>query len=309
MALQAAAKNIERARELRAAGWRLKEIASAVGQCESWVSKETKGIFPGQRSRIDALNRPDLPQIIKDWSERGYTAPQIAERLGISTGHAWYLRSKHFGLTPGRLADREAIAEALVGGEKSRSIADRLNVSVSFVDSVRREAGISPSKEPCRAPRSRRSIFGLLDYAKRNFVYTPETGQITSRGKAVGSIKGGYLAIAVRSRTVMAHRLAWLLHYEEEPPEVIDHRDGDPLNNRIDNLRSASVSQNAFNKKKASNNTTGIKGVSVAHGGRYRVRVQAGHIALRSEASSLSEARETRQRLAELLHGEFARHA
>lgn len=36
---------------------------------------------------------------------------------------------------------------------------------------------------------------------------------------------------------LLAHRVAWLLHYKEWPRGEIDHIDGDPFNNKIENLR------------------------------------------------------------------------
>lgn len=44
--------------------------------------------------------------------------------------------------------------------------------------------------------------------------------------------------------------------------KVIDHKDGDGLNNTKDNLRVCTQSQNAMNKENPSNNTSGYKGVS-----------------------------------------------
>ncbi len=58
----------------------------------------------------------------------------------------------------------------------------------------------------------------------------------------------------------LAHRLAWLYHYGELPKIEIDHKDGNPSNNRIDNLRLATSSQQKQNKVVQSNNRSGLKG-------------------------------------------------
>ena len=89
-----------------------------------------------------------------------------------------------------------------------------------------------------------------------------------SRGAArAGSIAGttrkdGYCRINIDGRLYYAHRIVWKMHYGEEPPKYIDHVDGDPSNNRPDNLREATQSQNQVNaKKNMRSNTSGLRGV------------------------------------------------
>lgn len=47
----------------------------------------------------------------------------------------------------------------------------------------------------------------------------------------------------------------------DEPPEMIDHRDGDELNLRWENLRAATNGQNLQNAKLRRDNGSGVKGV------------------------------------------------
>lgn len=58
-------------------------------------------------------------------------------------------------------------------------------------------------------------------------------------------------------------RVIWCVHNSKSIPDgmIIDHLDGDPLNNNPENLRIASFKTNNWNKKMQRNNKTGITGV------------------------------------------------
>ena len=53
--------------------------------------------------------------------------------------------------------------------------------------------------------------------------------------------------------------------------EEADHVDKDKMNNKMNNLRVVTRRQNAWNRSKFKNNTTGMIGVHISKG-RYRVR-------------------------------------
>jgi len=96
--------------------------------------------------------------------------------------------------------------------------------------------------------------------------YNPETGDITWRvcrrprtkaGDLAGCTVQGYRRIGIKNeKTVncLAHRIAWALHYGEDPhPHELDHIDRNPLNNRIENLRKVTPSENNMNRDAYSN--------------------------------------------------------
>ena len=84
----------------------------------------------------------------------------------------------------------------------------------------------------------------------------------------------GYFHIGINGTNYLIHRLVFAWH-NSFMPEFIDHIDGNPSNNKIENLREATWSQNQQNKTNQINNTSGVKGVSwVAKRNRWVVRVQ-----------------------------------
>lgn len=103
---------------------------------------------------------------------------------------------------------------------------------------------------------------------KELFHYDPATGLLTWRvskgrskaGSKAGSIrKDGYVQVRVGGRFYYVHRVAWAIMTGRWPAHLVDHRNTDPSDNRWENLRAATVTQNHANKNGYSE--TGLKGV------------------------------------------------
>jgi len=70
-------------------------------------------------------------------------------------------------------------------------------------------------------------------------------------------------------KSCSVHRILYAMFHEDPVPPVIDHLDGNGLNNSISNLIPSTSVKNAKNKKRGRNNKTGILGVSWNSNGEY----------------------------------------
>ena len=65
----------------------------------------------------------------------------------------------------------------------------------------------------------------------------------------------------IKARLYQNHRLVWALVHGAWPADQIDHINGDPEDNRIENLRVVSNAENQRNRGRSRNNTSGTNGV------------------------------------------------
>lgn len=100
----------------------------------------------------------------------------------------------------------------------------------------------------------------LFDYREDGALIAKERAKGRKLGLPVGTNSNGYLITMVEGRLYKVHRLVFLWHHGYVPAEI-DHKDLDPGNNRIENLRPASSADNKRNRGRNGNNTSGFKGV------------------------------------------------
>lgn len=102
------------------------------------------------------------------------------------------------------------------------------------------------------------------------FNYDPESGVLTRRvtassnaeaGSIAGTNKKGRLVVRADKKEYLASRLIWKMQTGRDPNGVVDHRDGNTLNDRWNNLRDITLRGNMENKAKSKNNTSGHTGV------------------------------------------------
>ncbi len=96
---------------------------------------------------------------------------------------------------------------------------------------------------------------------RNSFTYNPLTGAIYSPrlNKFVGGLNSkGYIQLKFMGKTYKGHRVAWFLTHGVWP-DCLDHINGDRADNRICNLREATVQEN--NRNKVGTSKSGVKGV------------------------------------------------
>lgn len=103
----------------------------------------------------------------------------------------------------------------------------------------------------------------LLSYDKDTGIFRWKKDlRAVSAGDVAGcKDKDGYTVIFTGGKAFKAHRLAWLFVYGEMPSGTIDHINRVRDDNRICNLRIASIQQQAQNKNKHRNNRSGYPGI------------------------------------------------
>lgn len=153
------------------------------------------------------------------------------------------------------------------------------------------------------------------------FKYDPETGIFTrikrggsrEAGASVGWIDNtnGYPHVQIFGKKYAQHRVAFFYMTGRWPEFEVDHKDGCRTNNRWENLREATSSQNSANRSVQANSTFGRKGVCWHKGAKKwtasvclnKKSIYLGLFATEAEAAAVYEAK------AQELFGEFARKA
>lgn len=193
-----------------------------------------------------------------------------------------------------RDARKKGLSRYFTGVEcKNGHIAERYSVSCACVEC---------SLEARREGKNKRMS---VDYLKECFMYDEAEGVLVwkhrprnhfvsdfyweyfNREKA-GTVAGNYskrskdsslhvYVVCIREGTLLGHSVIWAITHGYFPQDrglEIDHIDGNPSNNKPNNLRIVTRKENSMNVGIRSNNTSGYSGVNYSkEKNKWRVRI------------------------------------
>ena len=155
-------------------------------------------------------------------------------------------------------------------------------------------------------PKCKTTVGLTLDQnnVRKFFLYDPISGKLTWRlptfnnyvGEEVTSIsKQGYYVVNFNKIPRLVHRIIWL-YQTGYLPEQVDHIDHDRTNNKWDNLREVSNTENSKNTSVSKNSSTKINGVSFMKSrNKYRASITVNrkqiHLGLFDDIASAIQAR------------------
>lgn len=93
-----------------------------------------------------------------------------------------------------------------------------------------------------------------------------------SKGSKVGTVSRGYSLVQIEGTLYKLHRVIYKMHHGT-CPQYIDHIDGNPLNNKIENLRASDKYKNQWNTRPRAGSSK-YKGVSlIKKSGKWAAKI------------------------------------
>ena len=141
-------------------------------------------------------------------------------------------------------------------------------------------------------------------YVEGQLIYKKDVGRGHKTGDVAGSYNArGYVQVKIKGQIYRIHRIIFFMH-NGYIPKYLDHKDGIKNNNRIENLRPATMQQNSWNRPVTKNSISGIKGVYWAkHAKKWLAQGDGKHLGY---FKTLEEAKICVEKYRKIHHGEFA---
>lgn len=139
-------------------------------------------------------------------------------------------------------------------------------------------------------------------YSSSNRQHNAWNAKWAGREALTATSKKGYRYGTVLTHGARAHRVAYAIFHGEWPDQV-DHIDGDPANNRSNNLRSVTAKVNQRNMKRQERSTSGVTGVyRCKDTNRWRARIVVDRVQIHLGRFDSIEAAASARKAAEAKH-------
>lgn len=133
-------------------------------------------------------------------------------------------------------------------------------------------------------------------------------GRNGKAGPVVSIGSDGYYRMKFDGQFYRTHRVILYMHTGIDPGElVVDHIDGNCLNNNVENLRACTVQENLWNAKGKPKRSGLPKGISKLKNGDYRISVMTNGVIRKSDLKSFQAATHCLRSIRNREHGEYAR--
>lgn len=152
---------------------------------------------------------------------------------------------------------------------------------------------------------SQETLRNFFDYVDGQLIWK-KTRSMAKAGFPAGWIeKNGYVSTNLNGTRYRVHRLIFMF-FNGYCPEFIDHIDGNKINNRIENLRSATSYENSCNRKANKKNKLNVKGVCMERG-KYKANIKKfGKTRHLGYFDSLEDAKNAYIVASKEIHGEYS---
>lgn len=162
---------------------------------------------------------------------------------------------------------------------------------------------------------TQKEVRTVLDYCPQTGIFQwkyrsdmPNQWNTRFAQQVAGGYSGdGYIAIRINGRRYLSHRLVFLWMTGSFPICEIDHINGIRYDNRFDNLREATSSENKMNACRHKDNKSGVKGIRFhKRAKKYQARVNIdGKAIYLGLFDTAEEAKTERDKVARCVHGDF----
>lgn len=148
-----------------------------------------------------------------------------------------------------------------------------------------------------------------LEYKDGSLFWKDTYGQRALKGSRAGSVgNNGYRRIIINKVSYLESRLIWALH-KGDTTLFLDHIDGDPSNNSIENLREVTALGNAMNAVTRTDNSSGFRNVYWNKKKKYwevRINLKGKQIYIGSFKKDIEAAKTAAKEARGKYHGEYA---